>query len=163
MHDRCDAFSIRRYVPRDREAVWSLHNEVLHTAGAHLGNGQWDDDLHDIEGSYLENRGEFLVGETNGKLVAMGAVKKTGADAAEIKRMRVESRFRGRSFGKRMLSLLEERAADLGYSLLRLDTSLGQTAARSLYEKNGYRETEHGRIGHLECVFMEKGIGRSRG
>ncbi len=161
MHD--EALSIRRYEPRDREAVWNLHNVALRDAGAHLGNGEWDDDLRDIEGVYLEVGGEFLIGEIGGDVVAMGALKKTSSGAAEIKRMRVAPKFQRRGLGQRMLSLLEARAMALGYSSLRLDTTVGQIAAREMYAKNGYMEMNRGRIGHLECVFMEKGIGRSRG
>lgn len=164
---RDEVLSVRRYEPRDREALWNLHVAALREVGAYLGEGKWDDDLHDIEGAYFEDGGEFLVGEVDGRLVAMGALKKTRADAAELKRMRVASRFQGRGFGERMLFLLEGRAMEMGYSLLHLDTSLGQIAARSLYGKHGYCEVRRGRIGSLECVFMEKfiekGIGRSRG
>lgn len=158
MHD--EALSIRRYEPRDHKAVWNLHVTALREVGAYLGEGKWDEDLHNIEGAYLEDGGEFLIGEVDGELAAMGALKKTAADSAEIKRMRVASSFQGRGFGERMLFLLEKRAMEMGYSLLHLDTSLGQIAARSLYGKHGYREVRRGKIGHLECVFMEKCIGR---
>jgi ribosomal protein S18 acetylase RimI-like enzyme len=157
-----EALSIRRYEPRDYEAVWNLHITALREVGAYLGEGKWDDDLRDIEGAYLGDDGEFLVGEMNGNIAAMGALKKTAPNRAEIKRMRVAARFRGRGFGERMLSVLEARAMEMGYSSLHLDTSLGQTAARNLYEKNGYREVRRGYIGALECVFMEKRIGRRR-
>ncbi|MBA2376914.1 MAG: GNAT family N-acetyltransferase [Actinomycetota bacterium] len=163
MEDRDDALFVRRHEPRDSEATWNLHNAALHTVGAHLGNGEWDDDLHDIEGVYLESGGEFLVGEIDRKIVAMGALKKIGSNRAEIKRMRVEPGFQRRGFGQRMLSFLERRAVELGYSSLRLDTTVRQIAARRLCERNGYRESGRGRVGRFECVFMEKGIGRRRG
>ncbi len=155
-----EAFSIRRYEPRDREAVWNLHNVALRDAEAHLGDGQWDDDLHDIEGVYLENGGEFLIGEIGAEVVAMGALKKTSPDTAEIKRMRVAPKLQRRGLGQRMLSLLEERAADFGYSPLHLDTTVQQIAARVMHAKNGYMEMDRGRIGPFECVFMEKRVGR---
>lgn len=160
MEDRHESiFTIRRYEPRDREDVWNLHNKALHDVGAHLGNGEWDDDLHDIEEAYIGDGGEFLVGERDGEIVATGALKKTAPNRAEIKRMRVESSFRGRGLGEYMLSRLEERAAELGYTSLHLDTTVRQFAARRLYEKNGCEESGRGRIGHLECVFMEKESG----
>lgn len=150
MRDRDESFSIRRYEPRDLEAVWNFHNEALHKAGARLGNGSWDDDLHDIEGVYLEDGGE---------IVAMGAIRKTVPDPAEIKRMRLAPKLQKRGFGQGLLSLLEERAADIGYSSLHLDATFGQIAARVMYGKNGYMEIGRGEIGPFECVFMEKGIG----
>jgi hypothetical protein len=63
---------IRHYEPGDKRAVRRLHDEALNEVGAHLGAGPWDDDLDDIEGVYLESGGEFLVGELEGEVVAMG-------------------------------------------------------------------------------------------
>lgn len=150
MDNRDDALFIRRYESRD------------HEAGAHLGNGSWDDDLHSIEGVYLESGGEFLVGEFGGEIAAMGALRKTGRSRVELKRMRVTPSFQRRGFGQKLLSLLEVRAVELGYFSLHLDATVGQVAARVMYRKNGYKETGRGRVGPFECVFMEKEIGRSR-
>ena len=147
---------IRRYGPGDREAVWRLHNEALDEVGAHLGNGPWDDDLHEIEAAYLEAGGEFLVGVLDGRVVAMGALRRISPGEAEVKRMRVEPALQGRGHGQALLDALHRRAAELGCSTLRLDTALRQRAARSLYERNGYREVRRGRIGSFDCVFYEK-------
>ena len=147
---------IRRYEPEDREAVWRLHNEALDEVGAHLGNGPWDDDLHGIEAAYLEAGGEFLVGVLDGRVVAMGALRRVSLEEAEVKRMRVEPALQGRGYGQALLDALHRRAAGLGYSTLRLDTAVRQRAARSLYERNGYRESGRGRIGRFDCVFYER-------
>ncbi len=147
---------MRRYRAGDREPVWRLHNVAMRGAGIHLGGGAWYDDLHEIENAYLRNGGEFLVGTLNGEVVAMGAVKKTAADRAEIKYMRVDPGFQRRGFGQAILSALERRAAELGYEALHLDTAVRQKAARRLYESNGYREVRRGKKGHIGCVFYEK-------
>lgn len=160
MDDSKQPFRIRRYTASDYESVWTLHNAALHEVGAHLGSGPWDDDLHDIESVYLESGGEFLVGTLAGEIVAMGAVRKTEADRAELKRMRVAPKLQGRGFGQRILRALEERAVVLGYMSLHLDTTVQQIAARRMYEKNGYRETGRGEIGPFECVFFEKEFGK---
>jgi len=153
---RVGGLRIRRYEPGDREAVWRLHNEALDEVGAHLGNGAWDDDLHEIEGAYLGAGGEFLVGVLDGRVVAMGALRRISSGSAEIKRMRVEPALQGRGHGQALLDALHRRAADLGYSTLRLDTTVHQRAARRLYEGNGYRELRRGRIGPFDCVFYER-------
>lgn len=147
---------IRRYEPEDRESVWRLHNEALDDVGAHLGNGPWDDDLHDIQAAYLEAGGEFLVGVLDGRVVAMGALRRISPAEAEIKRMRVEPNLQGRGHGQALLDALHRRAAQLGFSTLRLDTAVRQRAARNLYQRNGYREVRRGRIGRFDCVYYEK-------
>lgn len=88
----------------------------------------------------------------------MGALKRTGGRRAEIKRLRVRPGLWRRGHGQEMLSALERRAVELGYSALHLDTTVGQTAARRLYEKNGFREAGRAALGGFECVFYEKDL-----
>jgi len=57
---------------------------VIQQTGAYLGRGPWDDDVYAIEEVYLKNWGEFLIGECDGLLVAMGALKHTSPERAEI-------------------------------------------------------------------------------
>jgi len=155
---RLDALRIRRYQPADRDAVWALHEEALSAVGAHAGQGPWDDDLHDIEAVYLGTGGEFLVGVVAGRIVAMGALKRTTPERAEIKRMRVRPVLQGRGFGQALLSALERRARDLGYRTLHLDTTTRQEAARYLYAKNGYREVRRSAWQGLHMIFYEKAL-----
>ncbi len=147
---------VRRYRTGDREPVWRLHDVAMRRAGIHLGEGPWYDDLNEIENVYLDNGGEFLVGTLGEEVVAIGAVRKTAADRAEIKYMRVDRRFQRRGFGQAILTALERRAVELGYKKLHLDTAVQQEAARRLYEGNGYREVRRGKKGAIDCVFYEK-------
>ncbi len=151
--------AIRRYRPGDREAVRNLHDDALNDVGAHLGTGLWDGDLDAVESVYLENGGEFLVGTLEDEIVAMGALRRDADGRAWITRMRVSPRLQGRGIGQALLDALHRRAADLGYETLHLDTTVGQTAARRLYEKNGYRETGRGQVGPFECLYYERTCG----
>ena len=150
---------IRRYQQADHDEVWMLHKTALQDVGADLGSGPWDDDLHHIEQVYLKNQGEFLVGVCEGRIVAMGALRRTTSERAEIKRMRVHPDFQRRGFGQMILEALETQAAVLGYSVLHLDTSTVQIAAQHLYRKNGYKQLETTRvIKGLTLMFFEKSI-----
>ena len=148
---------IRRYRPEDREIVLRLHEIGLRETGTFVEGWDLDEDLLDIESTYLNDSGEFLVGVLSGRIVAIGALKRIAPGRAEIKRMRVDPAFWRRGFGQTMLDALEERAAELGYTTLHLDTTVQQQAARRLYTKNGYREVRRDRMGYFECVFYEKG------
>jgi ribosomal protein S18 acetylase RimI-like enzyme len=149
---------IRRYEPRDKRAVRRLHDDALNEVGAHLGSGPWDDDLDEIEGVYLDQGGEFLVGVLDGKIVAMGALMRISLEKAELKRMRVGPGLQGRGYGQAMLDALHRRASELGYSTLRLDTTVQQWAAQRLYLKNGYNEAGRGVVGPFDCIFYEREI-----
>jgi ribosomal protein S18 acetylase RimI-like enzyme len=148
--------TLRRYTSADQEAVEYLHVFVIQQTGAYLGRGPWDDDVYAIEEVYLNNQGEFLIGECDGQVVAMGALRRTSPERAEIKRMRVHPDYQGRGYGQRILDELEARARALGYRTLHLDTSILQIPAQKLYEKNGYREVGRGTIRELEVIFYEK-------
>jgi ribosomal protein S18 acetylase RimI-like enzyme len=152
-----EALRVRRYRPEDHEIVLRLHEIGLRETGTFVEGWDLDDDLLDIEGTYLNGSGEFLVGLLDGRIVAIGALKRIAPGQAEIKRMRVDPAFQRRGFGQTVLDALEERATELGYATLHLDTTVQQQAARRLYTKNGYREVRRDRMGPFECVFYEKG------
>ncbi|MDQ3387615.1 MAG: GNAT family N-acetyltransferase, partial [Actinomycetota bacterium] len=115
---RDEGLHIRRYELDDHEAIWNLRNEALNDVGAHLGNGPWHEDLHDIENVYLENGGEFLVEVQEEKIVAMGALRRVSEERAGITRMRVAPWLQGQGIGQRLLDTLHRRATELGYTTL---------------------------------------------
>jgi len=119
-----------------------------------------DRDLDDVAGVYLRAGGEFLVGEAGGEVVAMGVLQRFSREEAEIKRMRVRPDHWRRGFGQNILDALEGRA--LGYRTLRLHTTAGQTAARRLYEKNGFYETGRGRPLGFDVVLYGKILSQPR-
>jgi GNAT superfamily N-acetyltransferase len=149
---------IRRYEPGDKRAVRRLHDDALNEVGAHLGSGPWDDDLDEIESVYLDRGGEFLVGVLDGEIVAMGALMRISPERAELKRMRVRPGLQGHGCGQAMLEALHRRATELGYSTLRLDTTVQQLAAQRLYLKNGYSEVGRGVVGPFDCILYEREI-----
>jgi GNAT superfamily N-acetyltransferase len=147
---------IRRYEPQDYGEVWDLHNLALWQVGAHAGNGPYDDDLHSIEHVYLNNGGEFLVGLLDGQIVAMGALRRVNMEKAEVKRMRVHPDQQRNGFGQQILTALEARARELGYTTLALDTAVIQTAAQQLYLKNGFHETGRTVLAGFDAILFEK-------
>jgi len=86
---------IRRYRPSDREQVKTLHRIALQHAGVWEDSGEWDNDLDRIEEEYLKG-GEFLVIEEQGRIMAMGALKKVSDTICEMKRVRVDPGFQRR-------------------------------------------------------------------
>lgn len=151
------ALQIRRYRESDQPAVWELHELGLKNTDAYAGDGPWDDDMRHIPEQYLQNEGEFLVGEYEGQLVAMGAFRKTGEKEAEIKRMRTHPDFQGKGFGQQIYEALEAKAREMGYTRLHLDTGINFFPAQKLYTRNGFVEIRRGTV-HMgvAAVFYEK-------
>lgn len=158
MVEATDMLTIRPYEPTDDFAtIWDLHVRAMQVVGAYLGDGSWDDDLRDIQGSYPAAGGVFLVGLVEGQIVAMGALRYHTPEQAEIKRMRVHPAYQGRGFGQQMLAALEAAAVRQGFATLILETGIKQLAAQHVYRKNGYRETHRDLLqGKYECIWFEK-------
>src|SRR4051794_40434762 len=70
--------------------------------------------------------GAFVVVYEDGKPIAGGGVKRDEDGVAEIKRMYVAPKARGRGLGRQLLEALEDTARSLGYARIRLDTGARQ-------------------------------------
>ena len=152
-----DELSIRRFRPPDVPHLRELNETALRQVNAYA-EGVTDGDLGQIAETYLDSGGEFLVGEIDGKIVAMGALKPVEPDdekcfaanrlepgegpAAEVTRMRVDTEHQQQGYGTRMLEALESRAHELGFEVLVLDTTRRQVGARRLYENFGYEQVD---------------------
>jgi GNAT superfamily N-acetyltransferase len=150
---------VRDYQARDAAAVWRLHVEALSSVGA-LYPGPWDDDFNRIIEVYFDPGGTFLVGELDGGIVAMGALRRIDPETAEIKRMRIRPDFQRRGFGSLILRALEAHAAQRCLWHLELDTTTEQSAARAFYEKHGYHVVEVRRAAHADLVVYKKTLDR---
>jgi ribosomal protein S18 acetylase RimI-like enzyme len=172
--------ALRDYDPRDADAVWALHEWALRDAGTDPAAVPGADDLRDVEATYLDSGGAFLVGigdpaecddrvprTFDGPLVAMGGFLPTEAgyddersvadDAtAELHRMRVAPTHQRRGYGERLLCALERRAADAGFERLLATTAARQRAAVGFYPDHGYREVDRSTQGEYELVHFEK-------
>jgi len=146
---------IRRYQAEDNKEVKDLHYAGLAQFGASK-DPYHDSDLDDIEGIYINNTGDFLVGTEENEIVAMGAIKKVTASRGEIKRIRVRREYQRRGYGQTILSRLVELAVELGYTELCLDSTDNNAAAQGLFEKCGFNETHRGKIGIYDLVFYRK-------
>ncbi|XRQ12478.1 GNAT family N-acetyltransferase [Actinomadura welshii] len=167
---------LRRYRTADHGTVLALHREGLAQVGLRPGDGvYYDHDFFRMEDIYLRNDGEFLVGELDGAIVAMGGLRRAdlvpggrarafggyapGApalDAVEMVRLRVLPAVQRRGYGAALVRALEERARELGYRLLRADTTELQAPALALYRKFGWTETRRETIGGIVNIYLEK-------
>ena len=88
--------------------------------------------------------GAFVVAWLDGVPAGCGAIRpmepigNSGEDAAELKRMFVNPDARRKGVARRVLAALEERAREIGFDVLRLETGVLQPEAIALYESQGY-------------------------
>lgn len=90
--------------------------------------------------------GVFVVAKAGDRVVGCGGLRFEGADvppgAGEIKRMWVDPDTRGQGLGRRLLAHLTDLAREAGLRRLVLDTADDLAAARALYVREGFVETE---------------------
>jgi GNAT superfamily N-acetyltransferase len=105
--------------------------------------------------------GLFLLARLDGEALGCAALKRIGAGIGEIKRMWVSPSARGLGIAQRLLDALEQHAAAMGLSTLRLDTNRTLVEARALYARNGYREIPAYNDNPYADHWFEKRIGQS--
>ena len=84
--------------------------------------------------------GAFFLAVAEGRPVGCGALKRTAPGVADVKRVWVSPDVRGGGIASRLMDALEDTAASMGLSQVRLETNRALTEAMALYRARGYRE-----------------------
>lgn len=125
---------------------------------------QWNEqgilaDMDDIQRSYFNNGGTFLVLIDCKRIVGTGAILRLSDEICELKRMWFLKAYRGQGLGMQMAQMLLDFAKNTGYKKIRLDTgdATKQPAALRLYKRLGFYAIE--RYNDSPCtIFMEKAL-----
>ena len=85
----------------------------------------------------LDTRSVFVIARNaQGTPVGCGALRRMSADTAEIKRMYARANTSGT--GTRLIAFLEQKAHELAFSKVRIQTRVLNENAVRFYKKNGY-------------------------
>ena len=145
----------------------SISSESIHTPDAAMllselssalvcitgcsGNASFDlDDMTDSRSCFAVAR------DDNGIMLGCGAIRPFDTITAEMKR--VYARDKNSGVGKKVVQFLEQRAVELGYSRIILETRIVNEKAVSFYLRNGYTIIQnYGKYAdHEEAVCFEK-------
>ena len=123
------------------------------------------DDTPFATADFSPPHGAFFVGYLKDEAVVMGGwrfrtpgVPRVAQRPAEIRRMFVDERVRGRGFARLVLAVLEASAAAAGADWMLLETGQPQVAAVGLYRSSGYVDVE--RFGYYAASGMALNLGR---
>lgn len=107
------------------------------------------DDIHDV-----------LVAYDDTVPIGCASFKRYDRDSAEVKRVFVQSNYRGTGVGRKLMESLERLARDKGYSYLILESGEPLVAAMHLYRSLGYQVIpNYGQYENMvESVCMRKQI-----
>ena len=108
--------------------------------------------------------GIIYILELDGEMTGMGVLRKLDEGVGEIKRMYIRPKYQGYGFGKELYRLLENKAREFGFSMLRLDTAVFAEAAVHIYRKVGFMDVGEYSGGEWDdrtdnddfAIYMEK-------
>ncbi len=93
----------------------------------------------DDSGDYAPPQGLFLLLYVDDQPVGCGGYRVHDTTQGEIKRLYVRPERRGRGYGRRILTALEDHGRMVGATCLLLETGVRNEAAISLFGSAGYR------------------------
>ena len=144
---------IRDAEPRDYPAVAELMRSFIgwhrerHAGDLAMIDGYFDPDAYEAElrglpGHYAPPDGALLVADRKGQVAGCVALKRLEDGICEMKRLFVDAACHGQGLGKALAQAIIERAKDLGYSKMMLDTGPKQVEAQAIYRNLGFHYVE---------------------
>ncbi len=102
----------------------------------------FEEELQDPLKLYFHNQGALFVAFYNQEPVACIALKNLGNDTCEMKRLFVLPSYRKKGIAEKLCQVLLQKAKELGYKNMKLDTLPKLKAAIALYQKLGFKITQ---------------------
>ena len=144
-------YKIRRIKPDEvaaaRYLIYSVAHEIFNdTRPLEESMDFYDskgvlDDMDDIQKTYFENNGTFLVMVHEDRIIGTGAIKRMDGEICELKRLWFLKEFRGKGLGYQMTQELLAFARSMGYQRVRLETDPeAQSRALNFYKRLGFYE-----------------------
>ena len=137
----------REIKPADDKAVAKLVRSNLKAYGLDLpGTVYYDDGLDHLSGFYLKDGGKryYCIAEEDSRVIGGIGLAEFDFfdDCAEIQKLYLDDSVKGRGIGYILIGKIEEKALELGYKRMYLETHTLLQAAIHIYEKCGYTEIE---------------------
>ena len=132
----------------DNEELAHIARYNLKKHGLDLpGTVYFDSDLDHLSDFYLaegKKRFYFVLKNDEGDTVGGIGLAEFGLfdHCAELQKLYLADSVKGAGWGYRLISLVEEKARELGYKRIYLETHSNLEAAIHIYEKSGYKSIE---------------------
>jgi putative acetyltransferase len=137
-HNELANMTLREATNADTPAIRDLVFGVLESCGLKADPATTDNDLENIEQNYLQSGGAFTVLEEAGRIVGSYGLLRIDDDECELRKMYLHAEYRGRGLGKQLLEHALERAKQLEFRAIRLETASVLKEAIALYRAYGF-------------------------
>lgn len=135
-----DSWCLRPVEDRDHETVREVVFAALREYGMEPEPGATDSELYSLDETYFQNGGAFdVLAEPGGEVVGCVGVLRVDEESCELRKMFLRKESRGQGHGKLLLNRAIDRARDLGFRYMVLETATELREAVGLYEKYGFR------------------------
>lgn len=125
---------VRSATNDDCRNVQNLVFDILREYGLQPDSAGTDRDIADIETNYINRGGVFeILEDADGNLFGTVGLYPIDAETVELRKMYFDKLLRGRGFGKRTLQRMIEKARELGYKKIYLETASVLKEAVGLY------------------------------
>jgi putative acetyltransferase len=135
----CDDLEVRPFVEGDRYAVASLHRDVLREFDLANDLGSLSGDMSKITRRYVGDTAGFWVLKYETLVIGTVGLRPHGEFTAEIERLYLKKRYRGRGIGRKLLKFIEDWAYKTGYRRLFASCPRVMEKGKSFLEHAKYR------------------------
>jgi putative acetyltransferase len=125
--------------PEEMPLVRTLFEEYAASLDIDLRFQNFDLELDTLPGAYAPPDGTIIVAFDDGEPAGCAALRKIGDGVCEMKRLYVKPAHRGAGIGRGLAEAIVDRAREIGYATMRLDTLESMTEANALYLSIGFR------------------------
>lgn len=159
---------IREFALNDQSQVIDLQEEFMAEFFPEFVDDQrkyeWNADVYSIDDYYIKKGGKVWVVEVETNIIGFGCLRLVDSNTAEIKRVRINHRHRGKGLGKSIIKQIENYCVSSNISKVLVDTDDRFAAAKSMYSgmeyivcrteteiKDGREYTDH----YYEKIFQQ--------
>ena len=152
---------IQATTPGQIDLARQLFREYEAWLGLSLCFQNFEKELAELPGAYVEPGGRLLLTYYHDELAGCVAFRRFGPNACEMKRLFVREKFRGKGIGRFLIETIIRDAKEIGYERILLDTLPPRmNDAIALYRSIGFKETAPYYDNPVEgAIFMELTIG----
>lgn len=136
--------------------VQELFKEYAASLGFDLCFQNFDKELTELPGEYSPPDGRLLLALYDNEIVGCVALRRLSKNICEMKRMYVRPKFRGKGIGRYLSQTIIEKAREMGYKSMRLDTIPSMKEAIVLYKSLDFKKIKPYRHNPIKsAMFME--------
>ena len=150
---------MRCITQEDNDAVKSLINSIMSEEFVDSAPAYAADDLEDACGHYGGKNEVFIIAENaHGHIVGTVGIKNDSAHTALLRRFFLKKDFRGKGYGKKLLTQALDFCKEHGYKKILFRGADAMSAAYKTCIKNGFREKDILVLPHAKMFVLEHSI-----